>query len=404
MKKIEEIKRVIEKINFEKAGTVMLNPVITPEKVRAFEKKYKILLPKEYVEFITRIGDGGVIRSEAYGIQKLISLEKYESLNYPLEHIDLPFPLNHSWMPDWGDTVEGVEDEEDEDVIDQLMADRWEKIECQGNITIMADNTCNNTQWILIINGICKGEIWEISEYGVFRLVKCGFLQWLKLYLIDGLDDFMAECKKIEYPQEADLIERCKKFIKKERIVMNPPVELEEIHAFENRHNISLPEEYIAFLSQIGNGAKKSPWYISEIYSLSDNESLENLDQPFLIQTKEDYKKVFIDEKGFNKLFGWKGSETIWEYLFKNIDYENQETISSWALPQYQLLHGCMPIVAKGTPGNPHHIDRQYILILNGEYKGEVWMIDETTIERIYNTEMRINALTIMEDITYGGA
>ena len=30
-------------------------------------------------------------------------------------------------------------------------------------------------------------------------------------------------------------------------------------------------------------------------------------------------------------------------------------------------------------------------------------MIDETTIERIYNTEMPINALTIMEDITYGG-
>ena len=324
-------------------------------------------------------------------------------MSYPLEHIDLPFPLEHSWMPDWGDTVEGAENEEDEDVIDHLKADRWEMIECQGNITIMADNTCNNTQWILIVSGIRKGEVWEISEYGMFRLVKCGFLRWLKLYLTNGLDNFMAECKKTEYPQEADLLERCKKFVKKERIVMNPPAGMEEIHAFEKRHNISLPEEYIAFLLQIGNGAKKSPWYISEIYSLSDNESLANLDQLFLIQTKEDYKRVFIAEKGFNKLFGWKGSETIWEYLFKNIDYENQETISPWALPQYQLLHGCMPIVGKGTPGNAHHIDRQYILILNGEYKGEVWMIDETTIERIYSTEMPINALTIMEDITYGG-
>ena len=62
-----------------------------------------------------------------------------------------------------------------------------------------------------------------------------------------------------------------------------------------------------------------------------------------------------------------------------------------------------MPIVAQGKTSNAHDIDRQYILILNGDYRGEVWMIDETTIERIYNTEMPINALTIMEDITYGG-
>ena len=61
MKKIEEIKQVIENINFEKAGTVVLNPVIAPDKVKAFEKKYKISLPKEYVEFITKIGDGGAI-------------------------------------------------------------------------------------------------------------------------------------------------------------------------------------------------------------------------------------------------------------------------------------------------------------------------------------------------------
>ncbi|MDE7201986.1 MAG: SMI1/KNR4 family protein [Lachnospiraceae bacterium] len=403
MKRVEELKKLIEKVNTEKAGLIQLNPVIALEKVKAFEKKYKISLPKEYVEFITKIGDGGVIQSEIYGVQKLISLEKYELLDYPLEHIDLPFPLVHSWMPDWGDTVEGAEDEEDEAVIDQLMADRWEAIECQGNITIMADNTCNNTQWILVINGTRKGEIWEISEYGVFRLVKCGFLRWLELYLTDGLDNFMAECKKIEYPQEADLLERCKKFVKKERIIMNPPAGLDEIQAFERRHNISLPEEYIAFLSQIGNGAKKSPWYISEIYSLSDNESLMNMDQPFLIQTKEDYKKVFIDENGYSRSFGGRGRKTIWNCLFKRIDYENQETIYPWVLPQYQLLHGCMPIVGKGTPGDDQDIVRQYILILNGAYKGQVWRIDKETIQPIYNTEMPINALTVMEDIAYGG-
>lgn len=38
MKKIEEIKQVIDTINFEKAESIVLNPVIAPEKVSAFEK------------------------------------------------------------------------------------------------------------------------------------------------------------------------------------------------------------------------------------------------------------------------------------------------------------------------------------------------------------------------------
>ena len=38
MKKIEEIKQVIDTINFEKAESIVLNPVIAPEKVRHGER------------------------------------------------------------------------------------------------------------------------------------------------------------------------------------------------------------------------------------------------------------------------------------------------------------------------------------------------------------------------------
>ncbi len=300
MKKVEELKRLIEKINIEKVGTVQLNPVIALERVTMFEKKYKISLPKEYVDFITKIGDGGITRLESYGTQKLISLDEYELLGYPLEYMDMPFPLEHSWMPDWGDTIDGIEDVEEDDVIEQQMAEQWERIECQGNITIISNNTCNNTRWILIIKGTCRGEIWEISEYGAFRLIQCDFLQWIELLLTNGLNDFMLACKKIEYPEETDLLEGCKKFIKKEKIVMNPPARLDEIYEFERRHNISLPKEYVTFLSQIGNGAKKSPWYLSKIYSLSDIDSLTNMNKPFLVQTKADYKRIFIDTPVYN--------------------------------------------------------------------------------------------------------
>ncbi len=402
-KKIEELKRLIEKINIEKEGTVQLNPVIALEKVTMFEKKYKISLPKEYVDFITKIGDGGIIQSEIYGAQKLISLNEYELLGYPLEYMDIPFPLEHSWMPDWGDTIDGIEDVEDDDVIEQRMAEQWERIECQGNITIISNNTCNNTRWILIIKGTCRGEIWEISEYGAFRLIQCDFLRWIELLLTNGLNDFMLECKKIEYPQESDLLEGCKKFIKKEKIVMNPPAKLEEIYEFEKRHNISLPEEYITFLSQIGNGAKKSPWYLAKIYSLSDIDSLANMDKPFLVQTKADYQRIFIDENGYKKIFGESGEDSIWEYLSKYVDYEKQEIISPWALPQFQLLYGCIPIIGNVNPSNEQDIVRQYILILNGDYRGEIWRINKTTMRPIYNTEMPINTLTIMKEIAYGG-
>ena len=57
----------------------------------------------------------------------------------------------------------------------------------------------------------------------------------------------------------------------------------------------------------------------------------------------------------------------------------------------------------KGTPSNEQDIEYQYILILNGDYKGEIWRINKTTMRPIYNTEMLINVLTIMEAIAYGG-
>lgn len=397
MKKTEAIKQLIEKMNTEKPNTVQLKPVIPSDQVKAFEKKYNITLPKDYVEFITQIGDGAIMKSDIYGTQELLALSSYASRKYPAEKLDVPFPLQRSWMPDWGDVVEGAEDEEDEDVIEQLMAEQWERIETQGNLSVMVDNTCNSMEWILIINGTCKGEIWKISEYGTFRLAKCGFVRWLELFLTNGLDDFMAECRKAEYPQEADLVERCRKFIKKEKIVMNSPIELIEVREFEKRHNISLPKEYITFLMEIGNGAKKSPWFLSKIYSLSDIDCMRDLDRPFLIQTEDDYKRIFIDEKGHTRIFGSFRENPIWSNLFDKKDYESREARFPWFLPQFDLLYGCIPII-----GNEKHM-KQYILILNGDYKGEIWKISDKTISRLNGMNRVVSVLTIMEDITYGG-
>ncbi len=66
-------------------------------------------------------------------------------------------------------------------------------------------------------------------------------------------------------------------------------------------------------------------------------------------------------------------------------------------------MNGCIPIIGNVNPSNEQDIVRQYILILNGDYRGEVWRIDETIMEPLHNTEMSVNALTIMKEIAYGG-
>ena len=71
----EYIKNLIKKVaekdkNYEIFGASShkyhLNETVSLEWVRAFEKKYQVELPEEYVFFITKVGNGGA--SPFYGI------------------------------------------------------------------------------------------------------------------------------------------------------------------------------------------------------------------------------------------------------------------------------------------------------------------------------------------------
>lgn len=84
----------MDKLNKEKPGTVVLNPPVSMDKVKEFEEKYKITLPKEYVEFITLVGDGGKVQpSPERSAVEITALGGYEESGYPLEGISLQFPL-----------------------------------------------------------------------------------------------------------------------------------------------------------------------------------------------------------------------------------------------------------------------------------------------------------------------
>lgn len=184
------------------------------------------------------------------------------------------------------------------------------------------------------------------------------------------LDKFIYKNKKIEYLSNSNLLKRCQSYLKKERIYMNPPISLDMIHEFEKKHDVELPNEYVQFLTMIGDGSKKSPWYIKKIHSLSDYDDMIYLSQPFFIQTQEDYDYVYKDVVG--KYKSYNRNNPIWNYLEKPVETKQN---ACWLLPQFQTLKGCIPLMDKGnaSPDNPHA--QQYFLILNGQYKGQVWHV-----------------------------
>lgn len=144
-------------------------------------------------------------------------------------------------------------------------------------------------------------------------------------------------------------------------------------------------------------------------------DSLDDLDQPFLIQTEEDYKRIYFDEKGNYRMFNWKGEllytyqekGSIWEFLYPKKEYEKIEAKSPWILPQLELLHGCIPIIGREYYVSAHgrfEIVRQYLLVLNGAYKGQIWWANATDLCHVDGTpDAPIDALSIIGAIAYGG-
>jgi hypothetical protein len=76
-----------------------LLPVLPERRLSAFEREFGVVLPEEYAQFLTRIGDGGV--GPGYGLYPLgRSVEAfrdhvswYVGKARPTPRLDLPFPL-----------------------------------------------------------------------------------------------------------------------------------------------------------------------------------------------------------------------------------------------------------------------------------------------------------------------
>ncbi len=89
-----------------------LNAAISPDGIRIFESRHKVKLPEGYVEFLTKIGNGGA--GPFYGLEPL-QHSLYIDLDYPnpdfLLNPALPFPHTDPWNMSFETSAD--EDEEE---------------------------------------------------------------------------------------------------------------------------------------------------------------------------------------------------------------------------------------------------------------------------------------------------
>lgn len=145
-------------------------------------------------------------------------------------------------------------------------------------------------------------------------------------------------------------IERIKLKLDDKGITLNKPITMEKIFEFENRYNIKLPKELVAFYTQIGNSGIKcieyekdgEEWEV-ELY-LDDLYSFENFK---------------FNPKLINQEFTLEN--TFWECW-----NENQKDNFNWNGLQY----GNIEILDLGCAMTYH-------IILNGKHQGEVWKFTE---------------------------
>ena len=383
---------------------VVLNPAVSLDTINAWETKRKLDLPSDYVRFITQVGDGGMVSSKTWAGGELIPFSKYEEKGYSFSHIKKAFTLTESWVPDLGDPLEeGVvlSDAREEKILQK----HWAMIQTYGSIILLENKTDDFQRWHLIVNGPCTGEVWLESEFGVIRYPDCTFTEWLLKHLDGSWEEYAANCmqkdqevrerrKQMEEPRA-----QCLKGIKQNHIRLNPLVSMEEIKTFEEKHNVKLPEEYVQFLTEFGNGGRHYKLNYPKIYSLSDLEHMTGLDETFFFQNHEQVEAV---AKKLN--LSYEDPHLPWEQVVRlcNLKYygDNEKT-EPWLFPVQKNLKGCIPIFSSEVSQD----QTQLFLILNGGLRGEIWVSSRSKLAvrsnfRFPNGE-KVNFINLWEAYIY---
>ncbi|MDM1351118.1 SMI1/KNR4 family protein [Myroides marinus] len=217
----EQIKRIKDKISqledldqdLEVFGAdtheYTLNPILGEKEVSKFEQEHKVTLPKDYVAFITQIGNGGV--GPFYGLQTLAeaSINEEEMLvmgNSTSALLQKPFPHTIAWNPleqlgALDDKIADAYDKGDEELEEELYEERLEIIGGEehdyGRLNL-CDYGCGITLF-LVVTGEQKGIMWtddRMNDGGLYPSIELentanlSFLDWYELWLDNSIAEF----------------------------------------------------------------------------------------------------------------------------------------------------------------------------------------------------------------------
>ncbi len=176
------------------------------------------------------------------------------------------------------------------------------------------------------------------------------FLQWVQLYISDTLSQWMIAANQ---PKDdfSDYHIRISKKIKRHKIHMNPPISVEEINSIEQIHNITLPKDYVQFITTIGDGGELPVRFdgkkmVCRIRSIRECD-FSRIREPFPLTNT------------------WRFG---WDWKTKKVQYDiEMDPEGKWKAAQNGQL--CFMNLT-----NPKGEKFSYSLIVNGSQYGKVWV------------------------------
>ena len=169
---------------------VFINPTISEDEVSEIEKRNKIILPKDYREFIIKIGNGCIgPRQGLLSLQE--SMFDFKLRDNPAINLSKPFPYNEKWNEDeWIDAIDWDGGERpDDEVLEKYMS--------ANHITgcLQICHIGHGATYLLVVNGEEYGNMWldgRIDYGGLKPLLnekgeRVSFISWFTEWLDEAV-------------------------------------------------------------------------------------------------------------------------------------------------------------------------------------------------------------------------
>ncbi|HVX64479.1 MAG TPA: SMI1/KNR4 family protein [Pirellulales bacterium] len=149
-----------------------MNPILPIDELHDFEREYGVQLPRDYADFLTRVGNGGI--GPYYGLCSLAESIADDPAHKSRRFLASPFPLTDFFNP-----YEDEQNETDDDLFDDCNI-------C-GSI-VLSHQGCGYYDR-LVITGPQAGQVWmdgRVSDQGITPL-GCDFYTWYDRWVTDAI-------------------------------------------------------------------------------------------------------------------------------------------------------------------------------------------------------------------------